>query len=418
MQHSIQVDGLGPVGEVMANAVEKCVHCGFCLPACPTYSVLNEEMDSPRGRIVLMKSVLEGNVELEDALLYVDRCLGCMSCVTACPSGVPYGELITPFRSYAQGRRKRPIVERIKRRVVQETLPHPGRFRMAAHLGNLTRPLRGLLPSQFSAMIDLLPEALPPVSPLPEVYPANGKKRARVALLAGCVQQALAPEINWATLRVLSYNGVEVFIPTHQGCCGGLALHTGETNQAQEFAKRIMSAFLKDVDAVITNAAGCGSTMHEYPLLFKGMAEERFAEEFSGIVMDVSAFLDALGLIETPELSEPLTLAYQDACHLAHAQGVTSAPRNLLNQVGGVNLVPIDESDICCGSAGTYNLEQPDTAYQLGQRKVKNILKSGAQAVVSGNIGCIVQLTNHLRDVEHPIPVFHTIELMDKAYLD
>jgi glycolate oxidase iron-sulfur subunit len=418
MQHSIQVDGLGPVGEVMANAVEKCVHCGFCLPACPTYSVLNEEMDSPRGRIVLMKSVLEGNVELEDALLYVDRCLGCLSCVTACPSGVPYGELLTPFRSYAQGRRKRSIGGRIKRRVVQETLPHPDRFRMAAHLGNLTRPLRGLLPSQFSTMIDLLPEALPPGSPLPEVYPANGTKRARVALLAGCVQQALAPEINWATLRVLSRNGVEVLIPANQGCCGGLALHTGETKQAQEFANRIMAAFPKDVDAVITNAAGCGSTMHEYPLLFKGMAEERFAEEFSGLVMDVSAFLDQLGLIETPELSEPLTLAYQDACHLAHAQGVTSAPRNLLNQVGGVNLVPIDESDICCGSAGTYNLEQPATAYQLGQRKVKNILKSGAQAVVSGNIGCIVQLTNHLRDVEHPIPVFHTMELMDKAYLD
>jgi glycolate oxidase iron-sulfur subunit len=418
MQHNIQVDGLGPVGEVMANAVEKCVHCGFCLPACPTYSVLNEEMDSPRGRIVLMKSVLEGNVELEDALLYVDRCLGCMSCVTACPSGVPYGELVTPFRSYAQERRKRPVSQRIQRKVIQETLPYPGRFRIATQMGNLTKPIRGFLPKQFSAMIDIIPEALPPANPLPEVYPAHGKKRARVALLAGCVQQALAPEINWATICVLSRNGVEVVIPSHQGCCGGLALHTGETNQAQEFAKRIMEAFPKDVDAVITNAAGCGSTMHEYPLLFKGMAEEQFAEEFTGLVMDVSAFLDALGLIETPELSDPLTLAYQDACHLAHAQGVTSAPRNLLNQVGGVNLVPIDESDICCGSAGTYNLEQPDIAYQLGQRKVKNILKSGAQAVVSGNIGCIVQLTNHLRDVEHPIPVFHTIELMDKAYLD
>jgi glycolate oxidase iron-sulfur subunit len=417
MQHNIEVERIGVLGEVMAKAVEKCVHCGFCLPVCPTYCVLNEEMDSPRGRIILMKSVLEGNVELEDALVFVDRCLGCLSCVTACPSGVPYGELVTPFRSYAQQRRKRPIGDRLARWVVQETLPYPGRFRLAAQLGRITKPVQGLLPKQFGVMIDMLPEALLASIPLPEVYPASGKRRARVALLKGCVQQALAPDINWATLRVLSRNGVEVIIPSNQGCCGGLALHTGETKQAQKFAAQLMAVFPNDVDAVITNAAGCGSAMHEYPLLFKGMSEEQAAQEFSERVQDVSVFLDELGLIETPAFENPVTLAYHDACHLAHAQGITAAPRNLLNQIEGVTLVPISESEICCGSAGTYNLEQPQTAHQLGTRKVKNIIKTGAQAIVSGNIGCIVQISTHLRESGHTLPVYHTLEIMDKAYM-
>lgn len=416
MQHNIPVESLGVIGDAMANAVEKCVHCGFCLPACPTYSVLNEEMDSPRGRIILMKSVLEGNVELEDAQIFIDRCLGCMSCVTSCPSGVPYGDLVTSFRAHAQQERKRPLGDRLARWVVLETLPHPGRFRLAAQLGRFSKPMQSLLPKQFSTMIDMLPDTLPPGIPLPEVYPAHGKRRARVALLTGCVQQVLAPEINWATLRVLSRNGVEVVIPPNQGCCGGLALHTGETQQAQRFATKIMSVFSQDVDAVITNAAGCGSAMHEYPLLFKGMAEQQAAEDFSDRVKDVSAFLDELGLVEFPALPSPLVLAYQDACHLAHAQGITAAPRNLLGHIGGVTLVPIAESDICCGSAGTYNLEQPQTAHQLGERKVKNILETGAQAVVSGNIGCMVQINTHLRESNQALPVYHTLEVLDKAY--
>jgi len=417
MQHNIEVDQFGAIGKVMANAVEKCVHCGFCLPVCPTYIVLNEEMDSPRGRIILMKSVLEGNVELEDALVFVDRCLGCLSCVTACPSGVPYGELVTPFRALSQERRKRPLGDRLARRVILGTLPYPGRFRVAAQMGRISRPFKGLLPKQFSGMIDLLPEAFPPSIPLPEIYPALGKRRARVALLTGCVQQSLSPDINWATLRVLSRNGVEVVIPSNQGCCGGLAVHTGESKQAREFASQIIKVFPKDVDAVITNAAGCGSAMHEYPLLFMGTEQEQTAKEFSSRVQDVSEFLDTLGLVEAPVFREPIILAYHDACHLAHAQGITVAPRNLLSQIEGVTLVPVAESDICCGSAGTYNLEQPNTARQLGTRKVKNIIETGAQAVVSGNIGCIVQINKYLNESGNSLPVYHTLEIMDKAYL-
>ncbi len=220
MQHDIPVETLGAMGEAMAHAVGSCVHCGFCLPACPTYSVLGDEMDSPRGRIILMKSVLEGDVELEDALPYIDRCLGCLGCVTACPSGVSYGELIMPFRAYAQERRRRPLSARLTRRLVLETLPYPGRFRLAALSGNLAKPFQGLLPAQLRAMISLLPESLPDAQPLPEVFPAQGVRRKRVVLLAGCVQQGLAPEINWATLRVLARNGVEVLIPHGQSCCG------------------------------------------------------------------------------------------------------------------------------------------------------------------------------------------------------
>src|SRR3990172_11453647 len=310
MNHKIPIESLGPLGELMANAVTKCVHCGFCLPACPTYTVLGEEMDSPRGRIILMKSVLEGGIELEDAIQYVDRCLGCLGCVTACPSGVPYGELITPFRGYAEERRHRPTVERLARRVTRETLPFPTRFRLAAKAGHLAKPVGKYLPLQFQAMLKMLPDNLPTAPPLPEHYPAQGKRRARVGLFSGCVQQALSPEINWATLRVLARNGVEVVIPPGQGCCGGLALHTGDHATARRQAANNLGIFPQDVDAVLTNAAGCGSCMHEYPLLFRGTPQEDQAQDFAGRVLDISVFLDQLGIEDPGPLPEPLTLAY------------------------------------------------------------------------------------------------------------
>ncbi len=416
MQHDIPVETLGAMGEAMAHAVGSCVHCGFCLPACPTYSVLGEEMDSPRGRIILMKSVLEGDVDLEDALPYVDRCLGCLGCVTACPSGVSYGELIMPFRAYAQERRRRPFSARLTRRLVLETLPYPGRFRLAALSGNLAKPFQGLLPAQLRAMISLLPESLPNAQPLPEVFPAQGVRRKRVVLLAGCVQQGLAPEINWSTLRVLARNGVEVLIPQGQSCCGALALHTGEADLARQQALHNMQLFPAEVDAILTNAAGCGSGMKEYPLLFKGTPWEKQAEYFTARVQDISVFLDALGVEAPPPLPEPLQVAYHDACHLAHAQGVTTAPRSLLSAIPNLTLVNFPEADLCCGSAGTYNLEQPLTAHALGERKARNILSSGASAVVTGNIGCLVQLRNHLAAQGQPIPVWHTLEVLDRAY--
>ena len=243
MLHNIPVEALGPQGAAMAEAVTKCVHCGFCLATCPTYKVLGEEMDSPRGRIVLMKEMLEGQLDLEAALPFVDRCLGCMACVTACPSGVPYGHLLSPFRARAEAQRTRPFMSQATRLLVKETLPYPDRFRAAVLAGKLGKLTRALLPAELSAMLDLLPAELPKAPPLPEFYPAEGKRRARVALLAGCVQQVLAPEINWATLRVLARNGVETVIPQGQGCCGSLSLHIGEGEQARTLARRNLAAF-------------------------------------------------------------------------------------------------------------------------------------------------------------------------------
>jgi glycolate oxidase iron-sulfur subunit len=423
MKHIIPIEKLGVNGELMANAVEKCVHCGFCLPSCPTYQVLGEEMDSPRGRIVLMKSVLEGNVELEEAVPYIDRCLGCLGCVTACPSGVPYGELITPFRAYSEKHRRRPVVNRLARRVTREILPYPNRFRLAARAGKFVLPTKTVFPDQFKAMFDLLPDRLPAAEPLPEVYPAQGQRRARVALLAGCVQQALWPEINWATLRVLARNGVEVLIPPEQGCCGGLGMHTGDEESARELAAANLRAFSLDVDAILTNAAGCGSTLKEYPLL---LAETKFvgdAEGFAVKTMDISLFLAQLGIEPPPPLREPARVAYHDACHLAHAQKITAPPRTLLQLIPNLSLVSLPESDLCCGSAGSYNIEQPEIASQLGVRKAANILSTGAQAVATGNIGCLVQLLNHLNAIREnegkgskPFPVWHTIEVIDRAY--
>jgi glycolate oxidase iron-sulfur subunit len=237
-----------------------------------------------------------------------------------------------------------------------------------------------------------------------------------VALLAGCVQQVLAPQINWATLRVLARNGVETLIPRGQGCCGSLSLHIGEAEQAQTLARRNLAAFPSDVDAIITNAAGCGSGMHEYPLLFAGKADLPRADDFSRRVRDITVFLAELGLAPPDGLPEPITVAYHDACHLAHAQGVTAEPRRLLAAIPNLRIVEIPEGELCCGSAGTYNLEQPELAAQIGERKARNILSTGAQAIATGNIGCMTQIRTHLAALGKPLPVWHTIELLDAAY--
>lgn len=398
----------------MAEAVASCVHCGFCLPACPTYLALGEEMDSPRGRILLMKGALEGELSHEEVLPHVDRCLGCLACVTACPSGVEYGELLTPYREMTEKRRSRSTMEELTRTLTNQTLPYPGRFRAAAVLGRVSKVFKPFLPAALRTMLDLLPERLPPRVALPELAPAKGERRARVAFLNGCVQQVLAPQINRATVDVLTRNGVEVVTPPRQGCCGALSMHTGAADQARGLARRNFDAFdLSKVDAVVTNAAGCGSGMHEYPLLFAGEAEEQAAREFADKVQDVTVFLDALGIEPPPALSAPMRVAYHDACHLAHAQGVTDAPRRLLAAVPNLSLVPIPEGEICCGSAGSYNIEQPEIAAQLGQRKAEAILRTGAQAVVTGNIGCMTQIDSHLQRLGKPLPIFHTVELLN-----
>ncbi len=416
MQHAIPIDQYGPHGESMAHAVEKCVHCGFCLSTCPSYQVLGDEADSPRGRILLMKSVLEGELTIDAAVPHIDRCLGCLACVTTCPSGVPYHELVTPFRAQAEEHRSRPLMKRVQRALVCQTLPYPDRFRLAARMGKVARPIKGALPQELRGMLSLLPDRLPASQPLPEIYPAEGDRRARVALLIGCVQNVLSPEINWATLRVLAKNGVEVVIPPGQGCCGALMLHMGDANRAQKLARHNLRLFPRDVDAIITNAAGCGSGMKEYDLLFKGTVDEETAGAFTQKVKDVSVLLAELGLQTPPPLATPVKIAYHDACHLAHAQSVTAAPRQLLRAISNVTLLEIPQSEICCGSAGTYNLEQPEVAEQLGQRKARNILSTGCEAIVAGNIGCIVQISAHLKQVGQPLPIYHTIEVLDRAY--
>ena len=416
MQHSIPINEVGPAGESMADAVSTCVHCGFCLPACPTYDVLGEEMDSPRGRIILMKEVLEGNLPMEEALPYIDRCLGCVGCVTACPSGVQYGELLTPFRAEAEAVRKRTLFDRILRRFVLETLPYPNRFRLATLMGRLARPIRDLIPGRAGDMLELLPEKLPKADRLPEIFPHQGERRARVALLVGCAQQVLAPEINWATLRVLSVNGVEVVIPRAQTCCGALAAHTGASWQAKKFARANLAAFPTDVDAILTTAAGCGSGIHEYGLWLAGEPEQEAAERFAERCQDVSLFLDRLGLQKPTALREPTKVAYHDACHLAHAQGVVSEPRRLLRAIGNLELVDVPRGDLCCGSAGTYNIEQPEIAAELGQQKADAILTTGCDVVATGNIGCMAQLETHLARTERPPRVYHTMQLLDMAY--
>jgi glycolate oxidase iron-sulfur subunit len=400
----------------MARAIEACVHCGFCLPACPTYRDLGEEMDSPRGRIFLMKSALEGELTIEETLPYIDRCLGCLGCVTACPSGVQYGELVTSYRAHVELGRKRPLMHRLRRTLVRETLTAPNRFRAAARLGHLTRPFARLAPAELRPMLALVPDRLPAAQPMPAVYPPEGTRRARVAMIAGCVQQALDPGINSATLRVLAKNGVEVLIPQGQGCCGALLMHQGEQDRARDQARAILRLFPRDIDAVITNAAGCGSALHEYPLLFAGLPEEEEARRFAALAMDASVLLARLGLIAPRPLARPLKVAYHDACHLAHAQNVTAQPRQLLRAIPGVTLLEINEGEICCGSAGTYNIEQPEIAGRLGARKGANIAATGADAVVAGNIGCMVQIRTHLRGQGRPLPVYHTMQLLDLAY--
>jgi glycolate oxidase iron-sulfur subunit len=426
MRHEIPVAALGPQGPAMAEAVETCVHCGFCLPTCPTYRDLGEEMDSPRGRIVLMKESLEGKVELESALPYIDRCLGCLACVTSCPSGVEYGQLITAFRGHSERERHRGPAERGFRAGVLGTLPYPNRMAPLAGLGAIAKPLAGFLPAPLRTPLELMPSRPRRPRPLPELVAARGPRRARVAFLAGCVQQVIAQRINRATLRVLSRNGIEVVIPRGQACCGALPMHTGDQERARKLARSNLDAFgdgsahrsegspdgAGTLDAVITNAAGCGAGMREYGLLFAGSADEERARALAGRVRDVAAFLDEIGLVATPPpLPSALTAAYHDACHLAHAQGVRAEPRRLLRAIPNLTLAEPAEWELCCGSAGTYNLEQPAIAERLGRRKAAHLEATGAGAIVAGNIGCLVQIGRF-----SGLPTYHTIELLDAAY--
>ncbi|MDE0593913.1 MAG: glycolate oxidase subunit GlcF [Roseibacillus sp.] len=416
MLHKIDAEKVGPFGEPMAEAVRSCVHCGFCLAACPTYGELGQELDTPRGRIVLMKEVLEGGLEVEEALPHLDACLGCLACEPACPSGVEYRNLISPFRTLAEEKRSRPASEKLRRFMVLQSLPYPGRFRVAATMGKFAKPFANLLPKSMRAMMDLLPSSLPPKQELQERYEAKGERRAVVALLAGCAQQVLDPDINAATIEVLTRQGVEVLVPKAQGCCGALSWHVGDHRAAQAFARKNLDAF-SEVDAIITNAAGCGSGMHEYPLILRGTDDEGRATEFAKKVVDVTVFLRGLGdLEEIPDSKKEVTIAYHDACHLSNGQGVRDEPRELLRRIPGVTVVELREAHLCCGSAGTYNVDQPGIAASLGAQKAQAVVATGATVVASGNIGCLTQLKMHLERLDSGVQVRHTVQVLRDAW--
>lgn len=418
MQHRIPIEDLGPHGSAMADAVTACVHCGFCLPSCPTYQELGQEMDSPRGRIYLMKGVLEGSIEPENAQPHIDRCLGCMACETSCPSGVEYHKLLLPYRASVSAGTPRTTVERLKRWLVLRTLPYPQRFRLAVRAARLGRLLRPITPAALRPMLDLVPDSLPAADTLPEVTRAIGTRRARVALLAGCVQQAMDPRINRATIDVLTRNGVEVIVPQEQGCCGALAWHVGAARDARRSARDILKTSPADVDAIVVNAAGCSSGMKEYPLMFAGEGEEQAARALAARIVDVSVFLDRLGIEAPPALDVPLRLAYHDACHLCHAQQIRGEPRRLLRSIPGVELVELNDGERCCGSAGTYNIDQPDVAAELGRKKAEAVRLTKCDVVATGNIGCMVQMRTHLAGDahDHMPPVLHTMEVLSLAY--
>ena len=406
------------------DLIGDCVHCGFCLPTCPTYVLWGEEMDSPRGRIVLMK---EGYEEISAPLMtHLDRCLGCMACVTACPSGVRYDKLIEDARPQLERNVERPPLERAHRRLIFELFTRPGRLRalapgaaLAQRLGLprlARRPRVRRLAPRLAAMVSMTPEASmrSSLSRLPERFEARGEKRGTVALLQGCVQRVFFADVNEATARVLAAEGFEVHAPRLPRCCGALPMHAGEDVEARALAKATIEA-LDGYDTVIVNAAGCGSAMKDYGHVLRDEPDwaER-AAAFSARVRDVSEFLAQAGPRAERRPIE-IKVAYHDACHLAHAQRVRSQPRELLRGIPGLELVEPADWELCCGSAGIYNLVQPEPAAQLGERKARNLLDTGAEAVVAGNPGCALQISAHTERLGRPLPVLHPMELLARS---
>jgi len=402
------------------DGLRACVHCGICLPQCPTYRVLGEEMDSPRGRVYLMRAAAEGRAELTPGLArHLDLCLGCRACETACPSGVPFGQLLEATR--AQLDRKRVRARESAHAMLEWALsifPHPDRLGallwplrlyQASGLRTLVRASGILAPfKRLQAMDALLPRVLPGASSLPELIPARGRARGRAALLTGCVQRFFFPEINLATARLLSAAGWEVVVPRGQGCCGALHLHAGRLDEFRAMARSLMAALGRDVDIVVTNAAGCGSALKEYGHWLGDGGAERFA----GLVKDISEVLVDADL-PLGELRE--TVTYHDACHLAHGQKVRAQPRELLRRIPGVTLVELTDSDLCCGSAGVYNLLEPEMAAELGRRKLERIRETGARIVAAGNPGCIMQISQQALEAGLALEVMHPVTLLSRA---
>lgn len=407
--------------------VSDCVHCGFCLPTCPTYVLWGEEMDSPRGRIVLMDRGLEEGSEMTAQMVtHFDRCLGCMACVTACPSGVQYDKLIEATRPQVERNFSRGLKEKAFKRFVFATFTHPARLRALVPLLNLygrtglqtavrKSPMLKRM-GRLGAMERLTPKVslTAALRRLPELTPASGRKKGRVGLLQGCVQRVFFGDVNAATVRVLAADGFDVYAPPSVRCCGALMLHSGYEKESLELATEMFTAF-EDCDYVVVNAAGCGSSMKDYGHVFRD--DPRWAEaakSFSDKVRDVAELLEEEGPVaERHPL--PVKVAYHDACHLAHAQGIRSQPRDMLGRIPGLEIKEPAEWEICCGSAGIYNLMQPEAADELGRRKAGNLIQTGAEVIVAGNPGCTLQISKTLEDQGHEIPVYHPIELVDMS---
>jgi glycolate oxidase iron-sulfur subunit len=413
-----------------AELYNKCVHCGFCLPTCPTYALWGEEMDSPRGRIYLMKLGNEGKARLTDRYVqHFDLCLGCMACVTACPSGVQYGKLIEATRAQLERQYRRSPAELLHRQFIFNLFPYPQRLRAAMWLAwlyqasGLRRLLRGsgllkLLPRKLRSTEALLPSitASELRSELPERIPAVGPQRKRVGLLTGCVQRVLFAHVNQATARVLAAEGCEVIIPRDQNCCGALMVHAGREEQALAAARNLIDTFERaGVETIVINAAGCGSTMKDYGYLLRHdpLYAER-AKAFSAKCKDISEVLAELEP-RAPRHPLPLRVAYHDSCHLQHAQGIRTQPRQVLKTIPQLEVLEIPDAAICCGSAGIYNLVEPEPAAQLGDMKVQNCLTTKPDMVVSANPGCLVQIASGLKRAGKHVPVLHMVEVMDAA---
>ena len=393
-----------------ANKIlRSCVHCGFCTATCPTYQVLGDEADSPRGRIYLIKQMLEtGRPADAKTVLHIDRCLSCLACTTTCPSGVDYMHLVDQARAYIERTYKRPMGERLLRGLLARVIPYPRRFRLALFAARLARPLARFLPDRrLRAMVAMAPDRLPPVSRNddPQVFAAVGPRRMRVVLMTGCAQKALDTDINDATIRLLTRAGCEVVIPRNMGCCGALVQHMGREAEARRFATANVRAFLavEGLEGIIINTSGCGTTVKDYGHLLGTSDGARVA----ALAMDVTEVLVKLGLPQGAP--KGLRVAYHAACSLQHGQKIVSAPKDLLRRVGFEVVEPRD-SHLCCGSAGTYNLMQPEISGQLRDRKVATLEAVAPQVIAAGNLGCMMQIGQATQ-----VPVVHTVELLDWA---
>ncbi|GAA1168285.1 heterodisulfide reductase-related iron-sulfur binding cluster [Ornithinimicrobium humiphilum] len=411
--------------------LDDCVHCGFCLTTCPTYNLWGEEMDSPRGRIDLMRAASEGAPLTESMVKHWDACLGCMACVTACPSGVQYDRLIEQTRAQVERRVDRPAKDSALRTLIFSLFPYPrrlrlmrGPLRLAQRTGALRLVEKTGLVRRVSPELEVMQRLAPPLGPrveVPERTPAVGTRRAVVGMLTGCVQREFFGDVNAATARVLAAEGCDVIAPRRQGCCGALSVHVGREEEGQSFARRLIDTFEESgVDWIVVNSAGCGSSMKEYVhLLADDPTYADRARAFSERVRDLAEILVELGPVAerhpVGDSDAELVVAYHDACHLRHAQGVVTQPRQLLGQVPGLRLTEIPDAEICCGSAGVYNILNPEPATELGDRKAANILSTGAQLLVTANPGCLMQISQALERAGRPLPFVHTATILDAS---